>query len=44
MTQKAEGYNMPSAQVDGMDLMAVYEKTKEMLEKIRGAAAPCSWK
>src|SRR5512138_3402585 len=29
MTQKAEGYGMPHAQVDGMDLVAVHEKAKE---------------
>jgi pyruvate dehydrogenase E1 component alpha subunit len=31
---------MPSAQVDGMDLVAVHNKTKEMLEAIRGGAGP----
>ena len=40
MTQKASGYGMPSARVDGMDLLAVYEKTKEMLETIRGGGGP----
>lgn len=40
MTQKAEGYGMPHAQVDGMDVMAVYEKTKEMLAAIRGGGGP----
>ncbi len=40
MTQKAEGYGMPHATVDGMDVMAVYEKTKEMLETIRGGGGP----
>ena len=40
MIQKAAGYGMPSARVDGMDLMAVYEKTKEMLEAIRSGGGP----
>jgi pyruvate dehydrogenase E1 component alpha subunit len=40
MTQKAAGYGMPSATVDGMNLMAVYEKTSEMLEKIRAGGGP----
>jgi pyruvate dehydrogenase E1 component alpha subunit len=40
MIQKAVGYNMPSAQVDGMNMMAVYEKTKEMLETIRAGGGP----
>jgi pyruvate dehydrogenase E1 component alpha subunit len=40
MTQKAEGYGMPHAQVDGMKLMDVHNKTKEMLAAIRGGAGP----
>jgi pyruvate dehydrogenase E1 component alpha subunit len=40
MTQKALGYNMPSDRVDGMDMMAVYEKAKDMYEKIRGGGGP----
>jgi pyruvate dehydrogenase E1 component alpha subunit len=40
MTQKAEGYGMKHASVDGMDMMAVHEKAKEMLETIRGGAGP----
>lgn len=40
MTQKAEGYGMKHARVDGMDMMAVHEKTKEMLETIRGGSGP----
>ncbi len=40
MIQKAEGYGMPNAQVDGMDLMAVYEKSQEMIEKIRAGGGP----
>ena len=40
MTQKAEGYGMQQRQVDGMDLMAVREKSKEMIETIRGGDGP----
>lgn len=40
MTQKAEGYGMPNAQVDGMDLMAVREKALEMLAAIRAGGGP----
>ncbi len=40
MTQKAAGYAMPADRVDGMNLMAVKEKTHEMLEKIRGGGGP----
>jgi pyruvate dehydrogenase E1 component alpha subunit len=40
MIQKAEGYGMENARVDGMDLMAVRKQTKEMLDKIRGGNGP----
>jgi pyruvate dehydrogenase E1 component alpha subunit len=40
MIQKAEGYGMPHAQVDGMDLIAVREKAGEMIEAVRGGAGP----
>jgi pyruvate dehydrogenase E1 component alpha subunit len=40
MTQKAAGYGMPGERVDGMDLLAVYEKARAMIEKIRGGAGP----
>jgi pyruvate dehydrogenase E1 component subunit alpha len=40
MTQKAEGYGMPHARVDGMDVMAVYEKAREMIETVRGGTGP----
>ena len=40
MTQKAAGYGMPAERVDGMNVVAVMEKTREMLEKIRGGAGP----
>jgi pyruvate dehydrogenase E1 component alpha subunit len=31
---------MPNARVDGMDMLAVYEKTKEMIEAIRSGSGP----
>ncbi len=31
---------MPHARVDGMDLIAVHEKAKEMIEAVRGGAGP----
>lgn len=40
MSQKAEGYGMQHAQVDGMNLIAVHEKAREMIETIRGGAGP----
>src|SRR5574338_691026 len=40
MTQKAEGYGMKHASVNGMDLMTVYEKAREMIEEIRSGAGP----
>lgn len=40
MIQKASGYGMEAARVDGMDLLAVYEQTKTMLEKIRAGNGP----
>ena len=40
MIQKAEGYGMPAAQVDGMNVMAVCEKAKEMIESIRAGNGP----
>lgn len=38
--QKAEGYSMAHAQVDGMDMMAVHAKAREMIETVRGGAGP----
>lgn len=38
--QKAEGYGMKNAEVDGMDVMKVYEATKEALEFIRKEGQP----
>ncbi len=40
MIQKAQGYNMPSSRVDGMDLFAMYEKSKEMIDTIRAGGGP----
>lgn len=38
--QKAEGYGMKNDVVDGMDVMKVYEKSKEMIEDIRAGNGP----
>lgn len=38
--QKAEGYGMPSSQVDGMDLMAVRKATEKILNNIRDGKGP----
>ncbi len=40
ISQKAEGYGMPSQRVDGMDVMAVHKVAGEMIEKIRGGSGP----
>jgi pyruvate dehydrogenase E1 component alpha subunit len=40
MTQKAAAYGMPADRVDGMNVVAVMEKTHEMLEKIRAGGGP----
>ena len=40
ITQKAEGYGMQHARVDGMNMIAVHEKASEMLDTIRGGAGP----
>jgi pyruvate dehydrogenase E1 component alpha subunit len=40
MRQKADGYNMPNDQIDGMDLMKVWETSLEILEKIRSGEGP----
>jgi pyruvate dehydrogenase E1 component alpha subunit len=40
MTQKAQGYGMANSRVDGMDLLAVYEKSKQMIEAIRSGNGP----
>jgi len=38
--QKAEGYGMKNGQVDGMDVMKVYEAAKEALDFIRKEGQP----
>ncbi|HEX6268655.1 MAG TPA: pyruvate dehydrogenase (acetyl-transferring) E1 component subunit alpha [Anaerolineales bacterium] len=38
--QRAEGYNMESARVDGMDVMKVYEASKEAIKYVRENSQP----
>jgi pyruvate dehydrogenase E1 component alpha subunit len=38
--QKANGYNIPNEQIDGMDVLKVREATLEILDKIRGGDGP----
>jgi pyruvate dehydrogenase E1 component alpha subunit len=38
--QKANGYNIPNEQIDGMDVLRVRETTLEVLEKIRSGDGP----
>jgi pyruvate dehydrogenase E1 component alpha subunit len=38
--QKAEGYGMKNSQVDGMDVMKVYEAAKEAIEFVRKNSEP----
>jgi pyruvate dehydrogenase E1 component alpha subunit len=38
--QKAEGYCIPHARADGMDVMAVYEAAKSAIEKVRSGNGP----
>ena len=40
IVQKACGYGMKADQENGMDLMAVYEKAHEMIERVRGGEGP----
>lgn len=40
ISRKAEGYGMPSARVDGMNLMAVREIAVELLAKVRNGGGP----
>ena len=40
MIQKAEGYGMKNSQVDGMDVMKVYEAAKDAIEYVRKNAQP----
>jgi pyruvate dehydrogenase E1 component alpha subunit len=38
--QKANGYNIPNEQIDGMDVLRVRETSLEILEKIRSGEGP----
>ena len=38
--RRAEGYGVPAYQVDGNDVLAVYEKTKEAIEACRKSKGP----
>lgn len=38
--QKAEGYGMPNSRVDGMDVLAVYEASAQLLDKVRSGGGP----
>ena len=38
--QKAEGYNMKNGQVDGMDVLKVYDAAKEAIDFVRKEAQP----
>ncbi len=40
VAQKAIAYGMPTTQVDGNDLFAVYRATKEAVERARGGGGP----
>jgi len=40
LADKAVGYGMPAARVDGADVLAVYEATREAVERARGGGGP----
>lgn len=40
LRQKAEGYNMPSCRVDGMDVLAVRQAALDVIEQVRNGAGP----
>ncbi len=40
LADKAAGYGMPGVRVDGGDVLAVYEATREALERARGGEGP----
>lgn len=40
IAQKAIAYGMPGVQIDGNDLLAVYQTTKEAIERARGGEGP----
>lgn len=40
IAERARGYGIPGVTVDGMDVLAVYEVTKEAVERARSGAGP----
>jgi pyruvate dehydrogenase E1 component alpha subunit len=40
LADKAVGYGMPGVRVDGLDVLAVYEATREAVERARGGGGP----
>jgi len=40
LVDKAAGYGMPGIRVDGTDVLAVYEATREAVERARGGGGP----
>jgi pyruvate dehydrogenase E1 component alpha subunit len=40
LADKAAGYGMPGVRVDGLDVLAVYEATREAVERARGGEGP----
>jgi len=40
LADKAVGYGMPGTRVDGADILAVYETTREAVERARGGGGP----
>jgi TPP-dependent pyruvate/acetoin dehydrogenase alpha subunit len=40
ITRKAEAYNVPALAVDGMDVLAVEEATKQAVEEVRSGGGP----
>jgi len=40
LVDKAAGYGIPGVRVDGLDVLAVYEATREAVERARGGGGP----
>src|SRR5262245_61621517 len=40
LADKAAGYGIPGVRVDGLDVLAVYEATREAIERARGGGGP----
>jgi pyruvate dehydrogenase E1 component alpha subunit len=40
LADKAAGYGIPGVRVDGLDVLAVYEATREAVERARGGGGP----